>query len=309
MISKIACNSNNFRRKMLMCPSAREAFSYYLKSLQFTNSEFVLLPAYIGWSAHEGSGVFDPVEESGLQYLFYELDENLNINIKKLEKLFKENRIKLFVIIHYFGFTDPLYGPVVALAKKYGIRVIEDEAHAFFTDFVGGVSGRLGDACIFSLHKMFPVDGGGVLCLNHNEINVSVDATAHKFPYDYDWHGISQRRLENMQLIRQLLQGREDIVIALKDTINSGNIPQTFPVLIRTVSRDKLYEMMNDRGFGVVSLYHTMIKQISKEEFPGAYFVAKRIMNLPVHQDVESHNIEKMVNTLLECISKLESAS
>ena len=99
MISKIACNSNNFRRKMLMCPSAREAFSYYLKSLQFTNSEFVLLPAYIGWSAHEGSGVFDPVEESGLQYLFYELDENLNINIKKLEKLFKENRIKFINII------------------------------------------------------------------------------------------------------------------------------------------------------------------------------------------------------------------
>ena len=308
MISKIACNSNNFRRKMLMCPSAREAFSYYLKALKFTNSEFVLLPAYIGWSAHEGSGVFDPVEKLGLQYLFYELDENLNIDIKKLEKLFKKNKVKLFVIIHYFGFTDPLYEQVVALAKKYGIRVIEDEAHAFFTDFVGGASGRLGDACIFSLHKMFTVDGGGILCLNHNEVNVLVDPTVHKFPYDYDWHGISQRRLENMQLIRQLLQGREDIVIALKDTINSGNIPQTFPVLIRTVSRDKLYEMMNDRGFGVVSLYHTMIKQISKEEFPGAYFVAKRIMNLPLHQDVESHNIEKMVSTLLECISKLESA-
>jgi len=73
-------------------------------------------------------------------------------------------------------------------------------------------------------------------------------------------------------------------------------------VIIKKGSRDKLYELMNNSGFGVVSLYHTMIDQILQKEFPDSYFISKRILNLPVHQDADQQEIKIMVETLLRYI-------
>ena len=54
--------------------------------MNLTPGERVLLPAYVGWSAKEGSGVFDPVDELGVPYAFYRLDDRLRIDLYGLEQ-------------------------------------------------------------------------------------------------------------------------------------------------------------------------------------------------------------------------------
>lgn len=165
-ISKQAINEERFTRPYSMHKNARSAFKSFLGTVCPKGDEVVLLPAYIGWSSKEGSGVFDPVQELGLPYAFYRLDDRLRIDLAHLESTLRGGRVRVMVIIHYFGYVDPGYERAVELARRYGAFVLEDEAHAMFTDLIGGCSGRLGDACIFSLHKMLPVKDGGMLLWN-----------------------------------------------------------------------------------------------------------------------------------------------
>ena len=306
MISKIALNPSNYKRKLVMCNRARDGFSAYLHALDIAEDESVLLPAYIGWSAREGSGVFDPVQGLDINHAFYAMDECLNIDLTSLKRSFEENKVKLFVIIHYFGFVDPCYEEAIIMARNFGVKVLEDEAHSFFTNFVGGLTGRMGDASIFSLHKMFPVKGGGVLTLNDIEQKITCEENDIEFPLAFDYGLIAQKRIKNTQLIVALLKGHSDKITIMKPNLKSGEVPQTYPILINTVSRDQLYETMNTAGFGVVSLYHTMIDLITVEEYPKSHYVADKILNLPVHQDAEPDQIKELVDALIEQIISLE---
>lgn len=312
-IEKIAIDDNMFRKKYYYYDKARYAFKEFLSSIRFEQDEIVLLPAYIGWSPLEGSGVFDPIKELNLKYKFYKVNKSLNIDICNLEEIFKTHKVKVFVIIHYFGYIDEAYNEAIELAKKYGAYILEDEAHAMYTDLIGGISGRQGDAAIFSLHKMLPVSSGGLLAINngnmfniskYDEKNISVVS-----PWDYDLKKISSVRRENAVVLTELISTLKDDVEPLRPLLKEGEIPQTLPVVIKNVSRDKLYFKMNELGYGVVSLYHTMIEEISKDDFKESYWLSRRIMNLPIHQDVDATKLENMVDILEKCINELKEES
>ncbi len=111
---------------------------------------------------------------------------------------------------------------------------------------------------------------------------------------------IAARRRENARRLTQLLRPLAGEVDPLWGDPQEGEVPQTYPVLVRNASRDRLYDSMNDAGYGVVSLYHTMIEQIASDTFPQSHWLSLRILNLPVHQDIEAEELEDMVACLGE---------
>jgi dTDP-4-amino-4,6-dideoxygalactose transaminase len=209
------------------------------------------------------------------------------------------------VLIHYFGYVDPSYAEAVALARRYGAWVVEDEAHALFSDWVGGVCGRLGDAGIYSLHKMLPIEGG-MLAMPPRRAEVlartKADGAEVPSPWGYDLFAIAQQRRQNAKHLADLLAPLADDVALLRPSLAAGETPQTLPVLIRRVSRDSLYFALNKAGFGAVSLYHTLIPQIPPEKFPDSHRLARTILNLPVHQDVQPHQLDALVEKLWELL-------
>jgi dTDP-4-amino-4,6-dideoxygalactose transaminase len=245
------------------------------------------------------SGVFDPVTDLDVPFRFYRIDSSLHIDVEHLRAMLESMRPRVLLLIHYFGYPDPAYEEVVALARRAGALVIEDEAHAMLTDLVAARTGRLGDVCLLSLHKMLPVPSGGGLIINPGA-DSTLREIASEHPLDlgvYDLGWFARRRQENGELLKELLvplRGRVDALHGDDDTV----VPQTFPVLIRTVSRDKLYEAMNAAGFGVVSLYHTMIGALDRNEFSGSFELSRSIMNLPVHQDAGTDALRAMIELL-----------
>ena len=45
------------------------------------NGYTLLVPAYIGYSPNEGSGIYDPIIENDISHYFYLIDENINIDV------------------------------------------------------------------------------------------------------------------------------------------------------------------------------------------------------------------------------------
>lgn len=312
-ITKVAQCLETCYRPSRSFESARNGFKAFLRAVCREPGDRVLLPAYVGWSAREGSGVFDPVRELGLAHGFYQVDGRLHIDLGHLEERLREGGVKVVTLIHYFGYVDPGYVEAVNLARRYGAWIMEDEAHAMLTDLIGGASGRLGDACIFSLHKMLPLPKGGLLVANPDRAvlleGIDSEDPGLPSPWEFDLFEISRRRRENARLWTELLRPLEGEVDPLWGNPSPGEVPQTYPVLVRNVSRDALYERMNGVGFGAVSLYHTMIDSLRADEYPASHELSRRIFNLPVHQDAAPEAIRAMADRLAREVHAMRSLS
>lgn len=291
-------------RALEVHPNARAAFTQCLADRKYKSGEIILLPAYIGWSAREGSGVFDPITQLGLKADFYRLDGSLRIDLDHLAQRIEQAGAKALLLIHYFGHVDGGYATAVALARAANLQIIEDEAHAMLSDLIGGACGRLGDACIYSLHKLLPVSSGGVLVRNHVSKGGAPNDGAlisGKLPHalwQHDLAAIAVKRVRNAMALAEAVRDLDEELTPLFAFTPGGEVPHTYPVRLRRANRDATYREMNEAGFGVVSLYHTMIEPIQVGGFPDAMALSRQILNLPVHQDATPGDMAAMVSRL-----------
>lgn len=159
--------------------SGRSSLRSLLKNIEYKN---VLFPAYICESVRE---CFDV----DCNAIYYEVDSDLKINWSSLiEKINSNTDI---VYLHFFnGYIGAEYdfSILLELKKKYNFTIIEDTTHSFFS-----MPHTVGDYCICSLRKWFPISDGGVLysqnslhveqCLENNWANKRRAAMSQKKDY------------------------------------------------------------------------------------------------------------------------------
>ena len=308
-INKISSNKNTSLKNEYFYKSARDGMYDLLNNMYkegFVNKLF--LPGYIGWSPKEGSGIFDPINKiEGLEIEYYKMTSELNINhgdlVERIAKV--ENQNFAVLIVNYFGFVDTDIHKISGTIKEYSGWIIEDNAHGYFT--YQNSNEVFSDATFFSLHKMFPFQGGGSLVLTNKKLKefkyfgeTLLETSIN--PYLYDINEIANKRLENYLFLDEILKNKDigEYISPLKKELQNGIIPQTYPIVINKGNRDEIYKLMNDAGYGVVSLYHTLIEPLRSSEYSESYKLSKVIMNLPVHQDVDNKQYSEMIKLLLK---------
>ncbi len=105
----------------------------------------------------------------GADPVFVDIDEKtFNISPERIEETIgasgPENRIKAIMPVHFGGLSCDM-GPIMATAKKYGLKVIEDAAHAYPAKYKGRDIGAIGDATVFSFYanKNITTGEGGMI--------------------------------------------------------------------------------------------------------------------------------------------------
>lgn len=295
-----ATDKDNFKFHFYAFPAARDAFKEILMQPQLAQKK-ILMPAFIGQSDREGSGVFDPIRSTKIQYEFYKMDQSLNIDVSDLKFRLSNNPNAILLLIHYWGFIDSSYDVVKKMAKDYGCTIIEDFAHGLFTFFNNPVIDF--DYGFFSLHKMFSYQGGGVLI--SRQAMPGLQEYNFKF-FEFNLKAIANRRVENYNFVLNKLKrlGNKHITI-LRDNVGQS-VPQTFPILLSSNKlKDELYFKLNESGFGVVSLYHQLIGEVG-ESYVNERMVSSRILNLPIHQDADFKSLEAMVERMAAICNEYE---
>jgi len=303
VITKKAQNKNCFKREWIYTDSARDAWSLIIEQYKVLKPNGkILLPSYIGWSANEGSGIFDSVLNSGLEYDFYDLGLHLEINVEDLKQKVATDKSQLVLLVHYFGFIDVSYIPITNWLSENNIYFVEDCAHAWLTDLIGGRCGRKGNYTFYSLHKLLPVSTGGIM-VNNTPADIDNNRKINPFfELNFDLFSIYNVRRSNYQYLSGLLADLPGIKVIYKK-LDEGICPQTLPVIVENYDRDKLYFEMNECGFGMVSLYHTMIKVLDDCPYESASILSKKIINFPIHQDENNEQLDKMVIQLKKILN------
>jgi perosamine synthetase len=130
----------------------RDALAVAVSSLDLGVEDTVLLPSYL---CREVVKPF--LGKTRVEY--YAVGHDLTVDPDVIRLNIGDTRIKLMMIINYFGFLQPYRSEIKRMCADNGIVLMEDCAHSLLTEG----SGEVGDVCIFSFRKILPLpDGGGL---------------------------------------------------------------------------------------------------------------------------------------------------
>ncbi|PLX63034.1 aminotransferase class I/II-fold pyridoxal phosphate-dependent enzyme [Sedimenticola selenatireducens] len=149
-------------QRVVYLTSGRMAIAQALMLNRICEGDEVLVPAY------HCSSMIAPVKHSGAKSVFYRILPDMIIDLEDIEQKLND-KTRLLLVAHYFGFPQPI-NALQKLCTDKGIVLLEDCAHALFSNYQGKPLGSFGDYAAGSLMKFFPVNDGGVLTANtaHN---------------------------------------------------------------------------------------------------------------------------------------------
>lgn len=95
--------------------------------------------------------------------------EDLTIDPQEIEKKITK-KTKAVIVMHYGGFACDMER-IMAIAKKFGLKVIEDACHGPMSEYKGRKLGTIGDVGCFSFfsNKNISTGEGGMLVTNNSQ--------------------------------------------------------------------------------------------------------------------------------------------
>ena len=157
----------------LVVSSATAALHLGLEALGIKAGDKVLVPTFTFTATAE------VVRYLGADPVFVDCDrETFCINTTHIDNAVEGERLKLkagklkAIIPVHFGGHPCQIDPILEFAKKGGLKVMEDAAHAIPTRYKGRLVGTFGDVTCFSFYanKTMTTGEGGMLCTDDDEI-------------------------------------------------------------------------------------------------------------------------------------------
>ncbi len=135
----------------------RMAFYFILKALQLPPGSEIIVPALTFWVVPEIARV------AGLKPVFVDVEPStFTLSPAAVERAITPNT-RAIVPTHLYGMSCDM-DPILELARRHDLKVIEDCAHSLGATYKGRMVGTLGDASFFSFQAFKPLNtyGGGL---------------------------------------------------------------------------------------------------------------------------------------------------
>lgn len=265
----------------------------------------------------------------GAKPVFVEPDiRTFNINPEKIEDAITE-KTKAIMPVHLYGQPCEM-DPIMEIAKKYHLYVIEDCAQAHGATYKGKKIGSFGDAAGFSFYpgkNLGALGDAGAAVSNDMELLAKIRALGN-YGSDYKYHHIYQgnnSRLDEMQaafLAAKLLYlekmncERRRIAFKYLNGINNLNvilpyvIDDVTPVwhifAIRSDRRDELEKYLNENEIGTNKHYpipmhlQECYKDLGfkKGDFPIAEEISNTELSLPMYYGMKDEEVDYVIDKI-----------
>lgn len=269
----------------------------------------------------------------GATPVFVDVAEDQNIDPRLIEKSITP-RTKAIMPVHLTGKMADM-NPIMELAKKRNLYVIEDAAQAVGASYFGKKAGSIGHFSSFSLHPLKNLNGigdGGMITTNDDALASEIRLIRN--------HGIVNRediakwgynsRLDTLQAgilnvrlkyLDQVTAARRRNAQIYRDKLSSLVVtphdhPNCFDVyhlfVIQTDKRDSLKNHLQDLGIGTAIHYPVPIHlyRAAKDlgygpgSFPVCEAQSQKILSLPVHQGLSPDQVEMIADAIVKFFKK-----
>lgn len=269
---------------------------------------------------------------SGLTPVFADIDPvTLNLDPASVEALITP-RTRAILPVHCYGHPCDVEG-LAAIARRHGLKIVYDAAHAFGVRDAGGSILRHGDLSVLSFHatKVFNTfEGGAIVCPDAGRKD-QIDKLKN-FGIEGETSvtecGLNGKMSEFGAALGLLQLRHIDVAIGRRGAIDAlyraglagiagvtcldraGEIEANyayFPILIGPdypVSRDRLWEILKAEGIHTRRYFHPLISDhpmyvglssANRAHLPVASRAADRILCLPIYPDLEAEVVSRVI--------------
>ena len=305
------------------CGNGLDALMLALKALDIHEGDEVIVPSntFIATAL--------AVTYTGATPVFVEPDiRTYNIDPAKIEEKITKNT-KAIMPVHLYGLPCDM-DPIMAIAEKYGLYVIEDCAQAHGATYKGRVIGSFGDAAGFSFYpgkNLGALGDAGATVTNNEELAKKVRALG-SYGSDYKYHHIykgNNSRLDELQaaflaaklpLMDKVNQNRRAIANRYLAGITNPKIilpyvpeyaePVWHLFAVRTENRDQLAQHLADKGIGTNKHYPIPMHlqacykdlNIPKGALPIAEEISATELSLPMFYGMTEAQIDHVIDAV-----------
>ena len=162
-------------QKVLLTTSGTTALDMAMLLCDLKPGDEVILPSYT-FSSTATSAVL-----CGAKLVFVDVrPDTMNIDEKKIEKAITD-KTKVIVAVHYAGVSCEM-DTIMNIARKYGLKVVEDAAQGVMSSYNGRALGTIGDFGCYSFHetKNYSMGEGGAILINDSQYNEKAEILREK---------------------------------------------------------------------------------------------------------------------------------
>lgn len=154
----------------IACNSGTDALAMGVRALGVTSGDEVITTPFTFFATAEA------ISHVGAKPVFVDIDpQTYNIDVSLIEKAITA-KTKAIVPVHLFGHAADM-GPLMSIAQKHGLKVLEDTAQAFGSEYKGKKVAAIGDAgalSFFPSKNLGAFGDGGMFTTNDDEVAATV---------------------------------------------------------------------------------------------------------------------------------------
>ena len=152
------------RKYATACSNGSAAIDIAVRALELKAGDEVIMPTFTIISCAQS------LVNHGVMPVLIDSDyRTFNINVEEIESKIT-SKTKAIMIVHIFGLTTDI-DPLIAIAKKHNLKIIEDAAEVIGQNYKGQKCGSFGDISTFSFYSNKHIttgEGGMVLTDDKN---------------------------------------------------------------------------------------------------------------------------------------------
>ncbi len=304
-----------------------DALFIVLKCLGIGSGDEVLVPANSFIATSEA------VTQAGARPVFVDINPSTyNIDIDRIEQRITKNT-KAIIPVHLYGQPADM-NPILSLAEKHGLKVIEDAAQAHGAEYRGRRVGALGHCACFSFYPGKNLgaygDAGAIVTrdeslarkarmfANHGRIdkydhelegiNSRLDALQAavlgvKLNYLADW---TEKRRRNAYLYNELLKDTNLVLPSEIDGVKA--VYHLYVIRVHKGLRTELQKYLQSQGISTGIHYPIALPNLraygylnqDRGEYPEATRASGEILSLPMYPELEEREIRYIAETIRE---------
>ena len=271
--------------------------------------------------------------------VFVDIDENtFNLDVTKIEEKIT-SRTKAILPVHIFGLPCDME-QIIAIAKKYNLKIIEDAAEAVGAEYNHKKVGGFGSSSVFAFYpnKQITTGEGGIICTNDEATYKLCKSWVNQGRADNDQWLLHERvgynyRLDEMSCSLGITQLKKiEFILAKRAEVawwysqelgsiseiilpfDNGQIRSWFVYVIRLKSgkdRNKVSALLQARGISTkpylpaIHLQPAYQQMGYTEKFPVCEMVSSSTLALPFYTSMSKEEVQKVGQALREVLREL----
>lgn len=267
---------------------------------------------------------------NGATPIFVEPDEYYNIDASKIEEKITD-KTKAILVVHLYGQASNMK-PIMKLAKKYKLRVVEDCAQSHGAKFNDKTTGTFGDVGCFSFYpskNLGAFGDAGAIVTDDPQIAEDVRIFRNYGSEKRYYNRVvgTNSRLDEIQAgllrvrlshISELENEKRQICTRYLNEINNSDIilPKTrdgathiwHQFVIRTARRNELIKYLEDKGIGTI-IHYPIPPHLSeaysylgykKGAFPITEKYADTVLSIPLYNGMTGDELDYIIEAVNE---------